>query len=103
MTKPITPNEVARLPSTQIPDEVYEAFNEMIAACWRGTSARFLQKDVVNLIKSKLSERMPGVNVYEKRWLDVEPSYRAVGWDVYYDKPGYNEDYDAYFIFSKDK
>ena len=34
MTKPIPPDEVADRKSENIPGEVYEAFNEMIAKKW---------------------------------------------------------------------
>ena len=31
----------------------------------------------------------------------IEPLYREKGWNVEYDKPGYNEFYKARFIFKK--
>ena len=33
--------------------------------------------------------------------MDIESIYRADGWGVYYDKPGYNETYTATFEFTK--
>ncbi len=33
-------------------------------------------------------------------WLNVEELYRAQGWTVTYDKPGYNESYPATFTFA---
>lgn len=39
--------------------------------------------------------------IYENRWLDIEDSYRAVGWHVEYDKPGYCESYEATFTFKR--
>lgn len=32
-------------------------------------------------------------------WLDFEVVYEEAGWDVVYDKPGYNESYGANFTF----
>ena len=37
--------------------------------------------------------------LYEKHYLDVEDAYRKRGWIVDYDKPAYNETYDAFFEF----
>lgn len=39
--------------------------------------------------------------IFDKHWLDIEDTYRKAGWNVEYDKPGYCENYDAYFVFSK--
>jgi len=39
--------------------------------------------------------------MYDKGWMDVEDAYRKAGWDVDFDKPGYNETYEANFTFSK--
>ena len=39
--------------------------------------------------------------VFDNGWLDVEEAHRAAGWRVEYDKPAYNESYDAFFVFSK--
>ncbi len=44
---------------------------------------------------------MSSSEIYERHLLDVEPSYRAEGWEVEYDKPGYNETYEATFTFRK--
>jgi len=39
--------------------------------------------------------------LFAKRYFDIEEIYRQVGWEVYYDRPAYNEDYKPTFIFSK--
>jgi hypothetical protein len=39
--------------------------------------------------------------VYAKGWLNFEAIYEEAGWKVVYDKPGYNETYDANFTFTK--
>lgn len=97
---PIKPGEVVKEKEKSIPDAVFEAFNQLIAENFNGYSATVLQKDVVALMKEK------GVNIgeaYKKGWLDVEDIYRKAGWKVEYDKPGYNESYDASFEFSRKK
>jgi len=41
--------------------------------------------------------------IFEMGWLDVEDAYRAQGWNVVYDRPGYCESYEASFIFTRGK
>lgn len=84
--------------ATLIPDEVFDVFNELIAASFTGHSARVLQKDVVaRLADIGITERQ----ALDNNWLDVEPVYEDNGWSVTYDKPmGYaGESYDANFTF----
>lgn len=97
-TKPITPKEVTLLKVSTIPDEIFEAFNELIVENFDGRSACFSEKKVVALIVKK---GISSKDAYGNHWLDVEPIYRKAGWKVEYDKPGYNESYDATFTFSK--
>ncbi|MDG1949717.1 MAG: hypothetical protein P8J32_02740 [bacterium] len=41
--------------------------------------------------------------VFDEKRLDIEPAFEKDGWKVVYDKPGYNESGNAYFVFSKKK
>ena len=96
--KIIKPSEVVELKKNIIPQEVFDAFNELIAKNWDGHSATVLQDDVAALIISKFASP---VNPYAEHWLDIEDIYRNEGWIVEYDKPGWNEDYSgASFKFS---
>lgn len=99
MTKPITPDEVASEKSKVIPPVVIESFNHYIAKHWNGTRSKFKQKHVVSLIE----ESYDGNEKVDKEWLDIEPIYEDVGWEVSYDKPSYCESYDATFEFKKKK
>lgn len=101
MTKPIKPSEVVALKTTAvIPGEVFAAFNEAIARHWDGKVSTFTQDEVVEAIRARipLTER---AWIYQNKWLDVEPSYRAEGWVVEYDKPVFDESYKATFTFRK--
>lgn len=98
--KPIRPSEVISKKKELLPDEVLEAFNELIAKEWDGREASFKLKEVVPLIAKKLNINSASVN---SNWLDVEDIYRKAGWKVKYDGPGYCETYDAYYVFSKNK
>jgi hypothetical protein len=95
---PVRPSEVVKLKKESIPDEVIEAFNEMIAAHFLGSYACFRQSEVIALIVAK---GLPRGKIFSSGWLDVEDIYRDAGWEVEYDKPGYNESYPATFTFRK--
>lgn len=96
---PISPDEVGEYQHRTFPQEVFDAFNELISANFDGRSANVLQEEAANLIAAKLDieKRV----VYNKGYLNIEPAYRAAGWKVEYDKPAYCESYDANFTFRK--
>lgn len=95
-SKPIRPDEVVNLKKTTIPDEVIDAFNELIARNFDGNSSTFRLSTVIELIVSK---GLISKEIHSNHWLDVEPVYREEGWLVEYDGPGYNESYPATFTF----
>lgn len=95
MAGPISPDEARR--ANPIPDAVYEAFNELIVEC----DGVVYQEEVVERILLKMPELENDRSIYKKGWLNVEDAYREKGWDVTYDKPGYNETYRPYFRFAK--
>lgn len=97
--KPITPKEVSSKREASIPDAVLEVFNDLIVKHWSGSSATIKQDEAAKIIAKKL--KCSEEKLYENHWMDVEPIYKKAGWSVKYDKPGYNESYDAYFVFSK--
>ncbi len=97
MTKPITPAEVSEKKIEVIPDEVFEAFNELIAENWNGSSSTVLNKEAVKLIKEKIKNKAN--LVWKDCWLDIEPCYRKAGWKVEYDSPGFNESYESTYEF----
>jgi acyl carrier protein phosphodiesterase len=104
MTQPIKPSEITKAKQAAIPDEVIETFNELVAEKWDGSSATVRQTDAVKAILAKRKpaiDRLREQDLYDRHWLDVEDIFRAVGWKVEYDKPGYNETYEATFTFRK--
>jgi hypothetical protein len=101
MTRAITPDEATEQAAAapNIPDPVFEVFNELIVKNLRDGEAHVLQDDAVTAISGALTvERQ---DVLDNHWLDVEDAYRAQGWVVDYDKPGYNETYSAFFTFKR--
>ena len=97
--KPITPDEARDQIITPIPGGVIAAFNEMIGNNFRNGEATFTQKEVVSLICINMSVKSQ--KIYEQKWLDVEGLFEKMGWTVTYDKPGYNETYEATFTFKE--
>ena len=94
--KPITPEEVVYRKDGVIPPEVIQAFNELITLNYSYDVSKVSQKEVVERIKSKIPDMK-----FDSRWLNVEEIYGQCGWEVEYDKPGYNETYEANFTFRK--
>lgn len=94
----LKPEEVVKARKESLPNAALEAFNQLITENFNGHGATVYQKDVVALMVEKGLDRD---EIYQRGWLDVEDIYRQAGWKVIYDKPGYNENYEAFFTFSK--
>lgn len=98
--KPITPAEAIKKTVIEFPDAVLEAFNEAITSkLYKGT-ATVKQDDVVALMVKKGLKRE---DIFSNHWLDVENTFRKAGWNVVYDRPGYNETYPATYTFTSRK
>jgi hypothetical protein len=105
MAKPISPKEVQSVKDTTIPDEIIEVFNALIIKNWNGHAAHFTQDEAMDESLKTLKVNGKDITrsmIFEYRWLDVEPMFRKQGWNVKFDKPAYNETYDANFTFSKE-
>ena len=99
---PITPNEAKDLKNHSIPDEVIQAFNDLIVENLDTYgSASVKQKAVIDRITK--TTNISSTELFSNNWLDVEEVFRKAGWTVKYDRPAYNESYDAYFEFSHKK
>lgn len=95
---PITPDEARASRLTTIPSAVIACFNAEIASNLRGKRATVSQPKIV----SAICTAMPGASrsaIFDNGWLDVDPLYERAGWKVIYNKPGYNENYDASWVF----
>jgi len=99
MAKPITPKEVQDLKNATFPDEVIEVFNELIVENWDGHSATIKQDVAAGRIAKRM--KITRAKVFDRSLLDIEDVFQKAGWKVDYDKPGYNETYDAFFRFTK--
>lgn len=100
--KPISPDEVADQKLNDLPELVITTWNRLIARKSTGSNIiKITQDEIVAALMVALN--CDRDTVFNSNYLDIEPIYRAVGWHVAYDKPGYNESYEAVFEFSKPK
>jgi hypothetical protein len=102
--QPLTKQQVKKnLADRVFPDFVIQAFNECITESNTKGSTTVMQEDVITRILELGSVEL-GVlerhTIFENNWLDIELHYKKAGWKVKYDKPGFNESYKAYFVFS---
>jgi len=66
--------------------------------------ASFKQEEVIKRyfkIKKIKNTNPARAKLYNTNQFDFEYVFKEVGWIVDYDKPGFNETYDAFFIFKK--
>lgn len=102
MTKPITPDQIAEAKLRAIPDFVYKSVNQLLTEKYTGSGTVTLpQKVIVDQILINGPEGLDRHKIFERGWLNFEEVYRAAGWRVNYDRPAYNESYDAFFEFSR--
>lgn len=96
--KPISPAEVIEAKRAAIPSEVIEIFNEHIGRNWDGHVSVVVLSDVAEEICAKLD--LTREELRRQHLLDVEPLYRAGGWKVVFDRPGYNESGKSTYTFT---
>lgn len=99
-----TPAEVQAQKINLIPPEIIEAVNELLAKHWNGYSSTLKISEVVDEAGSKMqTNRSPnlGKDFASQGWLDFEPIFEAKGWKVTFDRPAYNETYEASWRFSR--
>lgn len=99
MVKPISPEDIPYQKAIDLPDEVLECWNSMIARCYSSGSSRITLKEASAELQALFGKTHQEIR--KLGYLDIEPIYRAEGWKVEYDQPGFNESYEAYFVFSK--
>lgn len=121
--KPVTPKEAGALKQEMwernLPPPVLEAINEAIIAEHEERGFTVTQEQVMTSILKKMKEgrdqftlddtncpwyyKVTRQGVFDHHWLDFEKMFEKAGWKVEFDKPGYNENYNAFWRFSKKK
>jgi hypothetical protein len=98
--KPLSPKEVEETAGENIPAIVIEAVNGLLKKHYRNGLARFTQGEVIDEVKN-IDPTITKHSLFNNHWLDFEPLFQRVGWKVEFDKPGYNEAYEANWTFTK--
>lgn len=100
----ITPSQIHD--ANHVPDFVMEAWNEIIAEKFDDGRSYITQTAIVDRIMRKAPPagrggvRITRTTIFDRGWLNIESKFRQAGWIVKYDKPGYNETYEANFTFT---
>ena len=108
-TKPITPNESRRAFIESLPNEVLEAFNELITKRFDDNTFYINSDEVLHLIAKKLNkdsaqkenDAETRANILDNEWLNVGSIYRNAGWNV--EREGSVNGGEPNFIFSRSK
>jgi hypothetical protein len=99
--KPITPQEC--LKERQIDPTIAEVVNGLLKKNFNRGSIIIEEKEIVSafLTAKKLQgdDTWTSGRIYDELLLNFEDFYREAGWKVIYDKPGYNETYNASYEF----
>lgn len=102
--KVFTPQEAKDTKEKAIPNFVLEAFNQLLSEKYDDYAITITQDEAITRILAlSCNENLTRQEIFDRKWLDIEDIYRANGWSVEYDKPGYNESYTAFFKFKPKK
>lgn len=99
--KPLSPSEILVEQKNSIPDFVIESVNALLKQHVSMGHATIRQDDII----AEIIKHYPSTSrqmIFNNGWLNFESLYEDAGWEVSYDRPGYNETYAATFDF-KDK
>lgn len=83
MVKVLNSRELMSRDFKSIPDSVILAFNTLIVKNWNGFIAQVKQDDVIAYVAS---DGITEEEAMRNHWLDVEPIYRANGFNVKYER-----------------
>jgi len=98
--KPFSPDDVKVERVKTFSPDVVDAINKLLVRKSTGSSSiSFTQDEAIDAIS--VATGYSRDQIFDKHLLDFEDVYRAVGWKVEYDKPAYNETYNANFKFTR--
>jgi hypothetical protein len=100
--KPITPDEIAKSRASEIPDEVIDAFNDLLKKKFDGEQAIIEQIEVVHAIMVKMDLKPEDREViFAERWLNIAPLFGPAGWRVVVHEPHVGNERPAYYTFTR--
>ena len=99
--KPLKPTDISPDLENIIPDVVIKAVNLLLEEKYTGGlgSFRIKQNEVIDKILN-LDESLTRDKIFERKMLNFESLYSKNGWSVKYDKPAWDENFEAYFEFA---
>lgn len=93
----LTPAEVKASPIAH--PAMIEVVNELLRKYFDGHQAVIRQEEIKEMFIKRTPE-YDSHRMFAEKLMDIEQFYRAAGWKVVYEKPGYNERGQAFFTFS---
>lgn len=100
---PLTPAGVKETFTQNIDPFIIQSVNNILVRKYNSRSITFTQDEVleeyfkINPCENSSQKRQ---DLFDRHQLDFEDLFRKYGWNVKYDKPGYNELYKAFFEFT---
>jgi hypothetical protein len=94
VNEPYSPADAAAAKTSAIPPVVFAVINELLATHVSNGRATFKQSDIIEGVRTRTGEP------FQHQWLSFADVYKARGWHVSSDIPGYNESYPAMYTFS---
>lgn len=95
--KALTPAEVVAARVENFDEVVIEVVNELLLKAFSRGQAVLKQNAVVTALMERGYSRE---KIFSENLLDFEGAFLAAGWRVWYDRPGYNENYEAFWTFT---
>lgn len=87
MSKPLSPKEALATRVASIPHFVIEVVNALLVE-----KVSTSNSGVVAITQDEIKDRIiKECSEFKMQWLDFEPLYREVGWDVVYHKADYTD------------
>ncbi len=99
---PITKEEVIKKQETRIPEIMIETVNKLLVQNYNKNTGKAIIKlsEIMDLVVGDADCGLfTREQIFKNHYLDFEPIYERKGWHVTYDKPGYNEFYEPFYIF----
>jgi hypothetical protein len=97
--KPFSPADARAHVENVIPSEVISAVNQLLAENY-DEGGIILKQQVIRDRALRLMYAEDEHGTFDYKWLNFEPAYEIMGWDVTYTKPDYTESFDPYFTFT---
>lgn len=99
---PITKEEVIKKQSYKIPEIIIEIVNKLLIQNYNIETGKATIK-LNEIMDLAVGDSDCGLftreEIFKNHYLDFESLYEKQGWKVTYDKPGYNEFYEPFFVF----